>query len=561
MLRDALDTFFMTRFQHFWFLLLTTFTFSCFCWADGDPQAAAIPRIAVDSGLLDGAHFGPSSDEVMFLGVPFAAPPTGELRWKNPMPVEKWSGVRSASKFAPSCMQTPSGWWPEMAGREQYETSEDCLYLNVWTTNLSTGKNQPVMVWIHGGGNVEGSSQTPPLGPTLARKGVVVVSIEYRLGVFGFLALHALSSQSPAHTSGNYGLLDQIAALRWIQSNIAAFGGDPRQVTIFGQSSGSEDVCHLLGSPVASGLFQRAILESGVATDSLYSDVRKPQNYYHNHGSGEELGERLTNELDIKDSVTTLSALRALPAERLMQTAHGMKHADFGVVIDGWIVPHQPMVTFSRKQQARVPIMIGSNANETTVFGKESPLARENSWPKTVAQYREWLADEFREFADDVWKMYPARSDEDVGQVFNRMLTDYDFGFGSHRVAHAMAEIREPVYRYYFTYQGRDVFAALGAFHAEELMFIADSYWKSWTPNTSDKRLSEIMIGYWTEFAKSGNPNGVGLPKWPAYNAKEELSMNLGIHVHPIREPNSAAYALFERILRARLAEIIANKP
>jgi para-nitrobenzyl esterase len=141
------------------------------------------------------------------------------------------------------------------------------------------------------------------------------------------------------------------------------------------------------------------------------------------------------------------------------------------------------------------------------------------------------------------------------------MLTDYDFGFGSHRVAHAMAEIREPVYRYYFTYQGRDVFAALGAFHAEELMFIADSYWKSWTPNTSDKRLSEIMIGYWTEFAKSGNPNGVGLPKWPAYNAKEELSMNLGIHVHPIREPNSAAYALFERILRARLAEIIANKP
>jgi para-nitrobenzyl esterase len=555
------DTLSVTRLQHFCFLLLTSFTFSCFYLADGNAQADAIPRIAVDSGILEGGHFGPSSDEVMFLGIPFAAPPTGERRWKAPMPVEKWSGVRSATRFAPSCMQTSSSWWPEMAGRAQYETSEDCLYLNVWTTNISTRKSQPVMVWIHGGGNVEGSSQTPPLGPTLARKGVVVVSIEYRLGVFGFLALPALSTESPTHTSGNYGLLDQVAALRWIQSNIAAFGGDPRQVTIFGQSSGSEDVCHLLGSPVASGLFQRAIMESGVATDSLYSDIRKPQNYYHNHGPGEELGERLTSELDIEDTVKSLSELRAVPAERLMQTSHGMKYADFGVVIDGWMVPHQPMVTFARKEQARVPIMIGSNANETTVFGKSAPLATENSWPRTVPQYREWLADEFREFADDVWKVYPARSDEDAARVFNRMLTDYDYGFGSYRVANAMAEIREPVYRYYFTYEGRDVFAPLGAFHAEELMFIADSYWKSWIPNGNDKRLSEIMIGYWTEFAKSGNPNGAGRPEWPAYNAKEALTMDLGADVHPISEPYSAEYTLFERILSARLAESMANKP
>jgi len=519
-------------------------------------REGSAPIIKIDSGVLAGTRFGPNSNELAFLGIPFAAPPVGNLRWKSPQPVERWQGIRSASKFSPACPQQPSSWWHEMAGVDQLETSEDCLYLNVWTTNLSTQQKQPVMVWIHGGGNVEGSSHVPLIGPALARKGVIVVSLEYRLGVLGYLAHPALTAESAHNSSGNYGLLDQIAALQWVQRNIGAFGGDPGSITVFGESSGAEDVCHLLASPLSKGLLHRAILESGVCMDSLYSALRKPQNYYRNHGPGEKLGMRLTAALGVSNDQNALASLRALPVDKLLKASRDLESADFGVIADGWIVPLQPVVTFANGSQARVPVLVGSNAEETTVFGKANPLASENSRPQTVAEYRKWLTGEFREFADDVWKEYPANSDAETQGIFVRMQTDYEFGFGSLRLARITAQHGQPGYLYYFSYVGRGPFAGLGAFHSEEMMFIGDTYWQSWKPDGNDKKLAVLMGDYWAQFAKTGDPNRRGLPEWPRYDEKSEQCLELGNEVKARTIPHKRGYDLFERILKARLAEI-----
>ena len=524
--------------------------------AHSEDAAVPTPQVATASGLLEGIYFNSGRSEVAFLGIPYAAPPLGNLRWRPPQPASNWPGIRSAKQFSPACPQLPSAWWPEMAGRERLETSEDCLYLNVWTTNLSSDGDRPVMVWIHGGGNVEGSSQLPPLAPALARKGVVVVSIEYRLGVFGFLAHPALTAESPHHSSGNYGLLDQIAALEWVRHNIAAFGGDPNSVTIFGESSGAEDVCHLLASPLAVGLFHKAILESGVCLDSVYSALRPPKNSYGNHEPEEAFGVRLSSALGIANDTKALASLRALAPDKLLETAHNLRTSDFDVIVDGWVVQDQPAISFKMQRQAHVPVLVGSNANETTVFGKPSPLATTDSRPKNIAQYRQWLANEFREFASDVWKAYPATSDAEVGSVFVRMQTDYDFGFGSYVLAKAMSDAGQPAYLYYFAYVGRGPFAPLGAFHSEELMFIGDSYWKSWAPNSDDEKLSEIMRDYWVQFAKSGNPNRRGLPEWPLYKEKSGRCMELGRDVRSRSVPHKNGYAVFERILKSRLTEI-----
>jgi para-nitrobenzyl esterase len=524
--------------------------------ANTQAPAVSAPKVTIASGVLEGIYSGPGRSDVAFLGIPYAAPPIGNLRWRPPQPASNWSGIRSAKQFSPACPQFPSAWWPEMAGRERLGTSEDCLYLNIWTTDLPVATKQSVMVWIHGGGNVEGSSQVPLIEPALARKGVVVVSVEYRLGVLGFLAHPALTAESPHHSSGNYGLLDQIAALEWVRHNIAAFGGDPNSVTIFGESSGAEDICHLLASPLGAGLFHNAILESGVCLDSVYSALTKPLDYYGNHGPGEALGVRLSSALGIANDANALASLRALAPDKLLEAAHNLESADFGVVVDGWVVQNQPAISFKTRRQAQVPVLVGSNANETTVFGKPSPLATTDSRPRNIAQYRQWLANEFREFASAVWKVYPATSDAEVGSVFLRMQTDYDFGFGSYALAKAMSDEGQPAYLYYFTYVGRDPFAALGAFHSEELMFIGDTYWKSWAPNSDDEKLSEIMEDYWVQFAKSGNPNRRGLPEWPLYKQKSGRCMELGREVKSRSIPHKNGYAVFERILKSRLTEI-----
>jgi para-nitrobenzyl esterase len=548
---------FLTRIATASFVVLAALSISASTSSYGDArtQDLAIPRATIETGILEGTRLLRGVNEIAFLGIPYAAPPVAELRWKPPKLPVKWQGARAAEQFAPSCIQFPSSWWPEMAGRNQLETSEDCLYLNVWTASLSPPLAAPVIVWIHGGGNVEGSSQIPPLASALVSKGVVFVSIEYRLGVFGFFAHPALTAESDNHSSGNYGLLDQIAALDWVRHNIQAFGGDPARVTILGQSSGAENVCHLLASPLAAGLFHRAILESGVCLDSLYSALSAPQGYFGNHGPGEAQGLRLATALGIPGGSEVLEKLRGVSAERLLEVSRGLDAADFGVIVDGWVVPSQPVTTFAKRQQTRIPVLVGSTANETTVFGKSSPLAAEDSRPKTVDHYRRWLRSEFGEFAEDVWKVYPADSDRDVPAVFVRMQTDYAFGFGAHRLAQAMTETGQQVYLYYFTYTGRGPFKALGAFHSEELMFVGDSYWTSWIVNDGDRKLADLMGDYWTQFAKNGDPNRTGLPHWEPYDPKSEQCLEIGATVKSRPTPHRDGYAVFDRILMARLRE------
>jgi para-nitrobenzyl esterase len=290
--------------------------------------------------MLSGTHFGADPAEAAFLGIPYAAAPTGNLRWRPPQPIRAWTGVREAKAFGPACPQLPSNWLPEMLGRKQMVTDEACLYLNVWTTNLpasaetsshtSSLHKAPVMVWIHGGGNVEGSQEWPPLGPTLARHGVVVVSINYRLGVFGFLSLPGLTAESARHASGNYGLLDQVEALQWVRRNIDKFGGDPSEVTVFGASSGSLDICDLMASPLASGLFEKAILQSGFCVDNTSPTL----------SAVEAQGKNLAQQLGVSgDDTQALDKLRAIPAERMLQQAATDHEIDFNPNVDKWVLP------------------------------------------------------------------------------------------------------------------------------------------------------------------------------------------------------------------------------
>jgi para-nitrobenzyl esterase len=450
--------------------------------------------------------------------------------------------VRSAKAYGAACPQVPSTWLPELLGRKQMVTDEACLYLNVWTANLSANSKVPVMVWIHGGGNVEGSQEWPPLGPALAARGVVVVTINYRLGVFGYLAHPALSAESPQHVSGNYGLLDQIEALKWVHRNIDQFGGDPNQVTVFGASSGSLDVCDLIASPLAAGLFQKAILQSGTCVDFAARRL----------ATAEAEGTRLAGKLGLPADSQQLLRLRALPAEQLLQAAARDNDVDFNPVVDGWVLREQPAITFAQGRQAKLPVMAGSNLDEVSIFA--SPIVGGTSHrPKTVAEYRQWLGREFKNHADEVFAAYPALTDADVAKAFLNMDTDYEFGFGTRLLAREVALAGQPAFLYNFSYVGQDKFAELGAFHSEESMFLSRKYWTSWVSSPDDEKMSDTVIGYWVQFAKTSSPNGLGLPAWPAYDPRIDHCQELGRNVGQIPTPRAARFGVFEELLKEKL--------
>ncbi len=399
-----------------------------------------------------------------------------------------------------------------------------------------------MFVWVHGGGNVEGSGEWPPLGTTLAQAGVVVVSINYRLGAFGFFAYPSLDGESREHPSGNYGLLDQIAALRWVRRNIAAFGGDPRRVTVGGQSSGSEDVCILMASPLAAGLFEGAVLESGTCVDSVYPKL----------ATEEKSGERLTRDLGISTGPDALAKLRAVPAQRILETAAGDDQVDLEPNVDGWVLRQQPAVTFARGEQARVPVLVGTNEDEVSIFA--SPLVDGHAYrPKTLAEYHAWLEREFGKLAGQVFAAYPARTDGEVPGVFLTMYSDYDFAFSAWLVAKDTALAGRRAFLYRFTYVGLGPFAKLGAFHTEELMFLSRHYWTSWIPRPEDAVLSRTLVGYWTRFIKTGNPNGSGLAAWPAFQGGHGMCQRLGRRVGPEKVPRVRRFRIFNEYLQSRL--------
>ncbi len=485
--------------------------------APGDASSRQRLIVKTQSGFIAGSYSEPGSTAATFLGIPYAAPPNDKLRWKAPRPVPKWTGIRSATSFGSPCSQLPARWFKYLEG------SEDCLYLNIWTHNLRRNGELPVLVYIHGGSNTQGYSQMTPLGPVLSRMGVVVVSFNYRLGPFGFFAHPALTAESEHHSSGNYGLLDQLSALRWVKANIRHFGGDPNRVTVMGQSAGAVDICLLMTSSLSRGLFRAAILQSGECQGTLNKDIRTPINYNFIDSTGEASGLRLAKDLGFSDSVK-MRKLRQVPADEILKAWKNDSGLHFGAVVDGWIVPRQPAQIFEEGEQLPIPILVGSNADEASVFPRPDL--------KTVADYKAHLRQDTGNYSSEEFQLYPASSDADVHSRAVQLESD-TFASGAYSMAAAIAKAGEKAYLYNFTYVDPGKRANLGAHHGEELFLLSGSFPDDWAHSESDRRLEERMRGYWIAFVKARNPNFDSAPPWAAFDLNSEQYFELGDHVGP----------------------------
>ncbi len=480
-------------------------------------QAIPVDRtvVAVESGRVSGAPV--DGDVWVYKGIPFAAPPIGSLRWRPPQPVAAWDGVRDATAFGPACMQAKRG-EGSFYGQIVDRMDEDCLYLNVWTP-AAAGAALPVMVWIHGGGLTSGhGSEVTYDGTNMARRGVVLITINYRLGPFGYLAHPLLSAESEHNASGNYGTLDQLAALRWVKQNIAAFGGDPGRVTIFGESAGSWSVNHLMASPLSAGLFQRAIGESGGGFGSSGTAVSR--------AAAEASGEGFAAGALGPDVEPTLVAMRAKTADEIMAAPRtGVR---FSANVDGWVFPDTIYHVFAAGRQQNVPVIVGSNANESATLGGGRGGA-------TLAEYRAEAHPTYGALADDFLATYPAASDADVVKARVAGNTDLTFGWEMRTWARMMDTVSSPAYQYFFSHvpPGPDA-DRNGAFHAGEIIYAFNNLGKSPYPYANgpygdvDRQLSNRMASYWVNFAATGDPNGEGLPVWPAYDTQADTALEFG---------------------------------
>ena len=461
---------------------------------------AASDLVTVEGGQISGT----SEDGVRaFKGIPFAAPPVGALRWKAPQPIVPWTGVRAADTFGAECMQTPYPTGSPYAS-EPRPISEDCLYLNVWTT-AKAGEKRPVLFWIHGGAWTRGSGSTPTYdGAALARRGVIVVTTNYRLGVFGFLAHPELTAESDHHASGNYAILDHVAAQKWVQKNIAAFGGDPAKVTIFGESAGSWSVNVTQATPLAKGLFRSAIGESG----GQFARVATLD-------QAEKAGAALAKSL----GADSLAALRAVPAEKL----NGVQAFRTGVNVDGYVLPQDVRSIFAAKQHSQVPVIVGSNANEWTT------LSNPAQFPKTVEAYRKYVEAQFGD-VNEIDAAYPVTSDADIKGAMLGLGRDRTFTLEMRTWARMVATSGQHAYLYQFTHVPPGPHAAeWGAYHASEIAYVFGNLRNpaaTYTPD--DRKLSDMMSTYWVNFATTGNPNGKGLTAWQPYEQASEPYIDLG---------------------------------
>jgi para-nitrobenzyl esterase len=458
--------------------------------------------VHVESGAIQGVV---ENGVAIYKGVPYAAPPLGSLRWGEPQAVKVWKGVRKAVAFAPACMQTGVS----MPGETPPAVSEDCLYLNIWAPVRRASKGLPVLLWIHGGGYTNGSAAMPLYwGDRLAKKGVVVVTIAYRLGPLGFLAHPELTGESAHHSSGNYGLMDQIAALAWVHKNIAAFGGDPNRVTVAGQSSGSISVSILMASPLAKGLFQRAIGESG----GLFEPLQLAPKYLL--ANAEKDGEKFATST----GAASIKELRQLPAARLTSNESGITHP----VIETYLLPRSPYETFVLGQQNDVPLLLGSNAEEARAMVDVSAV--------TAATFESGITQSFGPLPPALMAAYTHSTDEEARTARLEFERDLRFGWDMWAWARLQATTgRSSVYSYSFQqkppFPKDSIYAGWGASHFADLWYVFDhlgQYVWQWT--AGDRRLAEEISRYWVNFAKSGDPNGAGLPQWPAFeNTKGQV--------------------------------------
>jgi para-nitrobenzyl esterase len=504
--------------------------------------AHAGPPLTVEGGQI--ADATPDANGIRaFKGIPFAAPPVSDLRWKPPQAVPSWDGVRTATEWGPRCMQSNRLGEIDPLNKRM---AEDCLYLNVWTPAKSAGDPLPVMVWIYGGSNLNGAGSQPEYdGSHLAGKGVVVVTVNYRLDVFGFLAHPLLTKESGTNSSGNYGLLDQIAALKWVQKNIAAFGGDASRVTVFGESAGAFDVSLLMASPLAKGLFARAIGESGGALTPIPAFGPKPLSI------GEQDGVKFAQIL----GTNSVSELRAKPAQEVLDAA--IKNPiiyGFGVV-DGYVVPEHPAKIYAQGKQNDAALLVGWNADEGSLFAARVKL------PPNAPSYADRVRAQFKDQGDRALQLYPAGSTpEEEKASFTALLGDEFIAYGGWAWAERTASSGKPVYRYFFMRRPPGApelsihpLTAPGVYHFAEIYYAFNNLGAepSFTWEADDRSLAETMSTYWINFAKTGDPNGPGLPQWPAYKpGGEGLVMELGKQVAPRTEPHRDRYQFLDSVYR-----------
>ncbi len=473
--------------------------------------------VRVDSGQLQGVE---AEGVISFKGIPFAAPPVGELRWRPPQPAPKWTGVRQAAEFGPSCMQGRGFGPPPGAGAPAaQEPSEDCLYLNVWRPAEPAARNLPVMVWIYGGGFVGGSSSSPNTsGIQFANQGVVLVAMNYRVGRFGFFAFPALSSERPDENKGNYAYMDQIAALQWVRRNIAAFGGNPKNVTIFGFSAGGVSVHSMIASPLARGLFHKAIVESGGSRDSvLTARPMRADGVDPNYPvSAETIGINFAKSMGIEGTdQAALAKLRALSADDVLRGAPARPGAntpsyETTPILDGKLITETAETVYKARRQPRIPLMLGSNSADTA--GNRIKARTKDEF---FARYGQWSAEAKAAYDPDGTAEFAAmvsRANDDFGQAEPARFA-----------ANAFAANGSPVYLYRFSYvqTGMREMLRAGAPHGGEISFVFGTLTagRGGAPTPEDLAVSRMAQSYWVNFAKTGDPNGPGLPTWPRHVA------------------------------------------
>ncbi|KAA9156963.1 carboxylesterase family protein [Amycolatopsis acidicola] len=521
--------------------------------------------VETESGLLRGIP-GRNPAVTVFRGVPYAAPPVGELRWRAPQPPAPWAGVREAVHFGPMCPQSPQD---AAAAGIDLPQSEDCLHLNVWTPANSASEKLPVLVWIYGGGFRGGTGANPRFdGEHLAGKGIVVVTFNYRLGVFGFLATPELSAESGHHASGNYGLLDDIAALKWVQRNISAFGGDPGRVTVAGQSAGAGSVNFLAMSPLARGLFHRAIAQSHTRHPGD-PELRYLATSYRTLADAEQAGERFVRA----HGGGSLAELRELPWRKLIDGHAGLDEAVetgspakpplFRPVVDGWVIPHGYADTYALGEQNDVAYLTGNNLDESGAVPAETfedyrqaKGLRPGAPPVhvTLDAYVRAAHEKFGPMAEEFLMLYPATNDDEAAAASATAVRDNSrvstFLWGTEWTRHAT----KPVYTYFWTHASpAHSDGVRRASHSSEIDYVfgnLDRDRAQWTDE--DREVAEKMSSYWANFVIAGDPNGPGLAEWPAYSPDVPAVMEVGAGFGPVPLTEAGRTGFWQRFFRTQ---------